>query len=102
LLNASKGMTTFMAHLPDTRVDARFLTRMSEITREMVHTATSIVALCGLRVRAEAGGSLVQASMSRSVLAERILKAAAEGERDPDRLRTLALTENRAAMKAAR
>jgi hypothetical protein len=43
-----------------------------------------------------------QASMSRSVLAERILKAAAEGERDPDRLRTLALTENRAAMKAAR
>ena len=43
-----------------------------------------------------------QASMSRSVLAERILKAAAQGERDPDRLRARALTENRPAMKAAR
>jgi hypothetical protein len=34
-----------------------------------------------------------QAGMSRSVLAERILEAAAQGERDPDRLRARALTE---------
>jgi len=32
-----------------------------------------------------------QAQTSRAVLAERILKAAAEGERDPARLRTRAL-----------
>jgi hypothetical protein len=35
------------------------------------------------------------------VLAERILKAAAQGERDPDRLRARALTENRPALKVA-
>jgi hypothetical protein len=32
-----------------------------------------------------------QAVTSRSILAERILKAAAEGERDPDRLRARAV-----------
>jgi hypothetical protein len=32
-----------------------------------------------------------QAVTSRSILAERILKAAAQGERDPERLRALAL-----------
>jgi hypothetical protein len=32
-----------------------------------------------------------QAVMSRSILAERILKAAAQGERDPDRLRARAI-----------
>jgi hypothetical protein len=32
-----------------------------------------------------------QAVTSRSILAERILKAAAEGERDPDRLRAKAI-----------
>jgi hypothetical protein len=32
-----------------------------------------------------------QAVMSQAVLAERILKAAAQGERDPDRLRARAL-----------
>jgi hypothetical protein len=32
-----------------------------------------------------------QATTSRSILAERILKAAAEGERDPDRLRARAI-----------
>jgi hypothetical protein len=42
-----------------------------------------------------------QASMSRSVLAERILKAAAKGERDPDRLRVRALMNDCAAMKVA-
>jgi hypothetical protein len=34
-----------------------------------------------------------QAITSRSVLAERILRAAARGERDPDRLRAHALSE---------
>jgi hypothetical protein len=34
-----------------------------------------------------------QAVTSRSILAERILKAAARGERDPDRLHTRALSE---------
>jgi len=42
-----------------------------------------------------------QACMSQSVLAERILKAAAKGERDPDRLRARALMNDCAAMKAA-
>jgi hypothetical protein len=35
-----------------------------------------------------------QAVTSRSVLAERILRAAARGERDPDRLRAHALSEH--------
>jgi hypothetical protein len=34
-----------------------------------------------------------QAVTSRSILAERILRAAAQGERDPDRLRSHALSE---------
>jgi hypothetical protein len=34
-----------------------------------------------------------RAVTSRSILAERILKAAAQGERDPERLRALALFE---------
>jgi hypothetical protein len=34
-----------------------------------------------------------QAVISRSILAERILRAAARGERDPKRLRARALTE---------
>jgi hypothetical protein len=34
-----------------------------------------------------------QAATSRSILAERILRAAAQGERDPDRLRALALAD---------
>jgi hypothetical protein len=34
-----------------------------------------------------------QAATSRSILAERILKAAAQGERDPERLRAFALFE---------
>jgi hypothetical protein len=34
-----------------------------------------------------------QAVTSRSILAGRILKAAAEGERDPERLRALALLD---------
>jgi hypothetical protein len=34
-----------------------------------------------------------QAGTSRSVLAERILRAAARGERDPERLRAHALSE---------
>ena len=34
-----------------------------------------------------------QAVTSRSILAERILRAAARGERDPDRLRALALSD---------
>jgi hypothetical protein len=42
-----------------------------------------------------------RAGMSRSVLAERILKAAAHGERDPDRLRARALKDDRSTMKAA-
>jgi hypothetical protein len=37
----------------------------------------------------------------QSVLAERILKAAAKGERDPDRLRVRALMNDCAAMKVA-
>jgi hypothetical protein len=41
-----------------------------------------------------------QAMTSRSILAERILRAAAQGERDPDRLRVLALTD-RADLKIA-
>jgi hypothetical protein len=40
-----------------------------------------------------------QARTSRSVLAERILKAAAKGKRDPDRLRARALMNDCAAMK---
>jgi hypothetical protein len=35
-----------------------------------------------------------QASTSRSLLAERILKAAAQGERDPDRLRARATEDS--------
>jgi hypothetical protein len=35
-----------------------------------------------------------QAVMSRSVMAERILKAARQGERDPERLRALALFDD--------
>jgi hypothetical protein len=42
-----------------------------------------------------------QARISRSVLAERILKAAAKGERDPDRLRARALMNDCAEMKVA-
>jgi hypothetical protein len=42
-----------------------------------------------------------RAAMNRSVLAERILKAAAKGERDPDRLRARALMDDCRAMKAA-
>jgi hypothetical protein len=41
-----------------------------------------------------------QAVTSRSLLAERILRAAARGERDPDRLRALALSD-RADLKIA-
>jgi hypothetical protein len=45
LLNTTKGMTTFMAHLPETRVnDDDFLMRMSELACETVHIAISIVA----------------------------------------------------------
>jgi hypothetical protein len=35
-----------------------------------------------------------QAATSRSILAERILRAAARGERDPDRLRALAVLDH--------
>ena len=42
-----------------------------------------------------------QARTSRSVLAERILKAASQGERDADGLPARALTANRPAMKVA-
>jgi hypothetical protein len=35
-----------------------------------------------------------RAVTSRSILAERILKAARQGERDPDRLRALAVSES--------
>lgn len=41
-----------------------------------------------------------KSELSRSLLAERILKAAALGERDPERLRVLALAE-RPAVKVA-
>jgi hypothetical protein len=41
-----------------------------------------------------------QAATSRSILAERILRSAARGERDPDRLRAHALSE-RADLKIA-
>ena len=34
-----------------------------------------------------------QINVTRSLLAERILKAARDGERDPDRLRTHAITD---------
>ena len=34
-----------------------------------------------------------QTDVTRSLLAERILKAARDGERDPDRLRTHAITD---------
>ena len=34
-----------------------------------------------------------QTNITRSLLAERILKAARHGERDPDRLRTHAITD---------
>jgi hypothetical protein len=37
-----------------------------------------------------------QATTSRTVLAERILKSAAKGERNPERLREVALTTNSA------
>ena len=43
----------------------------------------------------------VQARTSRSVLAERILKAAAQGERDPDRLVARAVTDYRDALRLA-
>jgi hypothetical protein len=36
-----------------------------------------------------------QTNVSRSLLAERILKAASEGERDPIRLRTHAIVDSR-------
>jgi hypothetical protein len=42
-----------------------------------------------------------RASMSRSVLAERILKAATKGERDPDRLRARALADVLPTIKVA-
>jgi hypothetical protein len=42
-----------------------------------------------------------RSGMSRSVLAERILKAATKGKRDPDRLRARALMNDCRAMKAA-
>jgi hypothetical protein len=42
-----------------------------------------------------------QARTSRSVMAERILQAAAKGERDPDRLRVCALMNDCPAMKVA-
>jgi hypothetical protein len=42
-----------------------------------------------------------QARTSRSVLAERILKAAAQGERDPDRLVARSVTYHRDARRLA-
>jgi hypothetical protein len=42
-----------------------------------------------------------QARTSRSIMAERILKAAAKGERDPDRLRIRALMNDCPSMKVA-
>jgi hypothetical protein len=42
-----------------------------------------------------------QAATNRSILAERILRAAAQGERDPDRLIASAVTDHRDTLRLA-
>jgi hypothetical protein len=64
-----------------------------EDTRDTLFDPDTIAILRGVLDEAWSCLPAGQTDVTRSLLAERILKAARSGERDPDRLRTHAITD---------